>query len=178
MVEAPPDRTGESNRVGGAFGATGRSLVGVSNSPSYGGALFGRLSMGSVALGVEALYAVSPYSSLAAVPGAELGMTLFAVAPNVCYQAAPLLGCALASFGNLRAESRGIAEPGEDRSFHASAGGRVGFEPRLSESLSLVAQVDLLTSLTRSRVTIDGEEAYRQPALILGAGLGLGVHFF
>jgi hypothetical protein len=178
LVEAGPDRTEESTRVGGAFGATARSLIGVSNSPSYGGAVFGRLSVGSFALGVEALYTAAPYSSLEAVPGAELGMTLFAVAPHVCYQAGPLIGCALASFGDLRAESRGIAEPGKDRGFHASAGGRVGFEPGLSENLSLVAHVDLLTSLTRSRVTIDAKEAYRQPALILGAGLGLGVHFF
>jgi hypothetical protein len=176
-VETPLSRRGPALPVGVSIGATGRSLVGVSNTVSYGATLFGRVSLGGFSLGVEALYVASPYSSLPAVAGAELRTALFTLGPNVCYRGGPLLGCGLVSFGNLWAESRGIADPATDRTFHASAGGRVGFEPRLSEAVTLVTQVDVMGSLTRSSVVIDGKEVFRQPGLILGGGLGLAVQF-
>jgi hypothetical protein len=177
-VDAPRARPSTPPRVGGSIGAIGRSLLGVSNTASYGAALFGRVTLGELSLGGEASYVTSPYSSLPAVPGAEMGTALFTIGPSVCYGRGPFFGCALVSFGNLWAESRGIIDPATDRTFHASAGGRLGFEPRLGELVSLVAEVDVLGSLTRSSVTIDGKEAFRQPALLLGGGLGLAVHFF
>ncbi len=175
-VQAAPARSRAPSRFRVSIGVTGRSQLGISNTASYGGTLYGRASWGALLFGVEALYVMSPYSSLPAVPGAELRTALFTLGPNVCYGRGPLFGCALASFGNLWAESRGIADPAADRSFHAAAGGRVGFEPRLSEAVTLVTQVDLLGSLTRSSVVIDGEQAFRQPGLIVGAGLGLSFH--
>lgn len=177
-MDAPRARSGTPPSVGGSIGVTGRSLLGVSNTASYGAALFGRVALGDLSLGGEASYVTSPYSSLSAVPGAEIGTALFTIGPSVCYGRGPFFGCALVAFGNLWAEARGIADPATDRTFHASAGGRLGFEPRLSEAVSFVAQVDVLGSLTRSSVTIDGQEVFEQPALLLGGGLGLALHFF
>jgi hypothetical protein len=177
-VNAPRARGSEPPTVGVSIGATGRSLLGVSNTASYGAALFGRIALGQLSLGVEAAYVASPYSSLSSVSGAELRTALVTFGPNVCYGRGLLYGCALAAFGNLRAESRGIADPAADSSFQAFAGGRVGFEPRLSELVTLVAELDVLGSFSRSRVMIDGKEAFEQPTLIFGGGLGLAVHFF
>jgi hypothetical protein len=177
-VPARPTRRSAPSRLGVSIGATGRSVLGVSNTVSYGATLFGRVALGELSLGVEALYVASPYSSLSAVPGAELEITLFTLGPNVCYGRGPLFGCAVAAFGNLRAESRGIAEPAADRNFHASVGGRMGFAPSLSDLVILVAEVDVLGSWARSSVMIDGKEVFRQPALILGGGVGLAVRFF
>ena len=160
-----------------SLGGSGAVSFGLAPSPAYGGSVLARLSLNRISFGLDGRFARSAFAKIDALDGAELSITVGAASPSICLYRSALSLCGVGAFGVFQVESQGIAEPRSDQAFHAAAGAALGFEPRLSDRVRLLAQIEVLVALTRPEVKIDGREVWA-PASWVGAGrLGLLVDF-
>jgi hypothetical protein len=88
-----------------------------------------------------------------------------------------LMGCALVSAGALQGASANVAMPRHDSTPYAGAGARLGAELRVHRFLFLRLHVDVLTTLTRTTLQINGQDAWTTPPVSGALGLSLAANF-
>jgi hypothetical protein len=94
-----------------------------------------------------------------------------------CLHLGPLFGCGLVSVGDQGATAIGVVVRREDHAAWWAAGARGGTEFSVSGPLFFRAYAELLGTLARNTLTIDGEEAYKFPPWSGGVGFSLAWRF-
>lgn len=93
---------------------------------------------------------------------------------HACYRlAGPIRACGLVSAGLFFARAEGLPEARSVRTPYLAIGPRIDFEAPLPNGWAVVAQLDALAPLTRTRLTVGELETWSTPPL--GARLFVGV---
>lgn len=91
-----------------------------------------------------------------------------------CYRiAGPLRGCGILAGGSFFARAERLPEARSLSSLYLAAGPRLDFEASFAKRWAVVATLDVLASLTRTRLTVGDAEAWVTPPV--GGRLFLGV---
>ncbi len=144
-----------SGHVGlGAIGSIGAAPVG-----TVGATLGAGMSWRFLSLDLEGR-ADLPASGASDGTSARVRSWLFAGSVVPCVHLGAPFGCFVFSAGSLGATSTGVAAPRDDHAPWSAAGLRGGVELPLQASLSVRAYAELLATLTRNTLTIDGAPAY------------------
>jgi hypothetical protein len=140
----------------------------------------------STRLGWELSFRRGSYSALIAAHG-DLGTTyeiaggsvtsqLIAATGGFCVHGPLLVGCLLASAGTLVSDGDGFTTPADPLTAYAAGGMRLGLEiPLVGGSLFARLQIDLLGTLIRSRLQVEGspEGSWTAPGGSMSAGVSL-----
>ncbi|HEV3189211.1 MAG TPA: hypothetical protein VGY54_01870 [Polyangiaceae bacterium] len=118
-----------------------------------------------------------PASGASERPPAQVRSWLLAGAIVPCLHVGPFFGCGVASVGDQGATAAGIQMRREDHAAWWAAGGRAGTEFSLSNPLFLRAYAEVLGTLARNMLFIDGQQAYRFPPWSGGVGFSLAWRF-
>jgi len=153
----------------GSVGVVGN--VGMSPNPAFGFALQLSWRRPTWSVGVEGQFQPPRESD---VEGGSIRTEQVSAWLVPCGHAGPWKGCALAGLGSLRAEGAEVDVPRTNRALFAAMGGRIGWEPELSEVLFLTVSADLAAALTRTTVTIDGRDQWTSSPVLLGVGAAIG----
>ena len=81
------------------------------------------------------------------------------------------------SLGTLRGESFDVVKPRSDAGFYAAAGGRIGLDLTMSGPWYVRPQLDLLATLARAELQIDGTTRWAAPGFSALVGAGVGMRF-
>jgi hypothetical protein len=138
----------------GAIGSIGAAPVG-----TLGGTLGAGVSWRFLSVDVEGR-ADLPASGASEGTSARVRSWLIAGSVVPCVHLGAPFGCFVLSAGSLGATSTGVAAPRDDHAPWSAAGVRAGAELPLQGSLSVRAYGELLATLTRNTLTIDGAPAY------------------
>jgi hypothetical protein len=111
------------------------------------------------------------------VGGGRVRTSLWAVGLAPCLHRGVLFVCAVGSIGSLRGEGLALAQPRTESGLYAAAGGRVGFESRLLGSIYFRPQLDLLATLARVELQLDGTTRWTAPPFSALLQAGLVAHF-
>src|SRR5262245_136897 len=96
--------------------------------------------------------------------GGRIRSSVFLAGPAGCAHVRIAYGCAVALFGAMTASSDGVAAHREGSAGYAAAGGRLGVAIPIAQPwLELRLQADLLATLTRHTLALDGTDVYRFP---------------
>jgi len=118
-----------------------------------------------------------PASGASERPPAQVRSWLLAGSIVPCLHVGPFFGCGVASVGDQGATAVGVQVRREDHAAWWAAGARGGTEFSLSGPLFFRAYAELLGTLARNTLNIDGEEAYRFPPWSGGVGFSLAWRF-
>jgi len=88
-----------------------------------------------------------------------------------------LLGCGLVAVGALQGAGENVAEPRQASTFYAAAGARLGTEIHLVKFLYLRIHLDILATLTRTTLQIDGRDAWTTPPVSGALGASFAANF-
>jgi len=116
-------------------------------------------------------------SALPSAPSAQVRSWLLAASIVPCLHVGPLFGCGVAGTGDQGATATGIATRREDHAAWWAAGARAGTEFSLSGPLLFRGYAEVLGTLARNMLFIDGEQAYRFPPWSGGVGFSLAWRF-
>lgn len=140
-------------------------------APGISASVGGRWSFFSIAAeGRLDLPASAPLSI-----GGEVSTSVALATLVPCIHVSRWVGCALGSFGSMRAESKGITSPAVDDSTFAAVGLRGGFEIPLSRAVALRPQIDVLAALTRPALRLNGRTIWTTPPVSGAFGAALVV---
>ena len=105
--------------------------------------------------------------------GGELRTWLFAGGVAACAHIDPVFLCGTAWLGSMQGEGVRFPNSRFDSALYAAAGGRAGLELPLAGQFTFRPQLELLTTLNRAALQIDGVTQWTAPpwAVLLGAGL-------
>jgi hypothetical protein len=167
----PPRDEGVPTRTlwQGSLGVVGTD--GMSPTPAFGIALQLSWRRPAWSVGVEGQVQLPKESD---VEGGSIRTDRVSAWLVPCGHAGPWQGCALAGLGSLRAEGAEVDVPRTNQALFAAIGGRIGWEPELSEVLFLRVSADLAAALTRTTVTIDGQDQWTSSPVLLGVGAAIG----
>ena len=118
-----------------------------------------------------------PASGASEFPSAQVRSWLLAASIVPCLHVGPVFGCGVASGGDQGATSSGIQTRKEDHGAWWAAGARAGAEFSLSNPLFFRAYAEVLGTLARNTLVIDGVQAYRFPPWSGGVGFSLAWRF-
>jgi hypothetical protein len=86
--------------------------------------------------------------------------------------------CAVASLGSLAASAEDVPRPRDEHARWTALGARLGVSTAIAgDWLAAYGQIDAGATLTRHRLELRGQEAYRLPGGSVSAGLGLSATF-
>ncbi len=108
---------------------------------------------------------VDPRLATFDAPNGRVGATLLLVELAPCAHFRWAAACALVGAGALQGVSAGIAAPRRDSTFYAAAGARLAVEIPLRGPFALALHGDLLATITRTTLQIDGTDAWATPPL-------------
>jgi hypothetical protein len=153
------------------------ALFSTGSAPSVatGLAAWGRLESGHWSAGVEAR-ADLPSSGASPIAG-TVSTWLLAGGLAPCFHLGPAFGCAVGELGWLHGDGSDVRYPSSGSGLFAAVGPRIGVEVPLSAWLSLRLRADLLASLSRSIVMLDGGTAWHEPQATGTLGAGFAVRF-
>lgn len=165
LPSAPPPPAVRLVLGGGLLGAWG-------TSPDLTGGLllWGHARWTHVSLGLEAR--VDLPRSLPAGTGAIEAFVAFSTAAG-CVHLAPAAACALAGGGVLRAEGLDLMDAARITAPYAVAGGSIQVRIELVPSLALLVRFDVLATLTRVVLRVDGAPAWSTEPLSLSLAVGI-----
>ena len=104
--------------------------------------------------------------------GSDVGTALLAVSLVPCVRVRPFFGCAVGSWGELRAEeSRSATSP------YMALGGRAGFDLFVFRQLFVRMHLDGSLPLDRTIVKVNGRTAWQLPAVAGALGIEASLHF-
>lgn len=132
--------------------------------------LWGHARWTHVSLGLEAR--VDLPRSLPAGTGAIEAFVAFSTAAG-CVHLAPAAACALAGGGVLRAEGLDLMDAARITAPYAVAGGSIQVRIELVPSLALLVRFDVLATLTRVVLRVDGAPAWSTEPLSLSLAVGI-----
>ena len=112
-----------------------------------------------------------------ATGGGRLQTSLWVVSVAPCLNRDVFFVCAVGSLGSLRAEGIELAAPKSDSALYAAAGGRLGLEARLFRAIYFRPQLDLLATLARAELQLDGTTRWTAPRYSALLEAGLFAHF-
>jgi len=118
-----------------------------------------------------------PATGASTVPTAQVRSWLLAGSIVPCLHVGRFFGCGVASVGDQGATSTGIPMRREDHASWWAAGARAGTEFSVAGPLFFRVYVELLGTLARNVLFIDGEQAYRFPPGSGGVGFSLARRF-
>ncbi len=108
--------------------------------------------------------------------GFEISAWSGTVAP--CLVAAPLSGCVVLRFGQVRASGFGVDRPRSPDALLSQVGARLALSEPLGEYVLASIYGELLGNLTRWRVELDRNQVWAAPAAAGVAGVALSASFF
>jgi hypothetical protein len=150
--------------------------VGVEPAASAGAAFVLEAFMRPFSVGLE-VRGDLPASAPSNVAPYDVQSWLAAGALVPCVHVRAVFGCGVVAIGDLEATSVGTASPKSAQDLWAAAGGRLGVDLPLVERWSLRVYGELLGSLRRDTLSIDGTLAYRYSPASGGAGVVALLHF-
>lgn len=174
-VLAPPQRS-SSERFGGHIGAGAIGSVGAAAVPTLGPTLSVGASWRFLSLDAEGR-ADLPATGASQEAPARVRSWLIVGSLVPCVHLQGPFGCVVLSGGSLGATSVGTVAPHTDHAPWWAAGLRAGGEFALHGPLSLRAYAELLATLTRDSLGIDGAVAYRFAPWSGGVGAELAWRF-
>ena len=110
-------------------------------------------------------------TAAAAGGGGEVAASLFMASIVPCAKAGMLFGCALGSVGVLQGAGEGVSHGQRDTTVYGGVGGRAGIEFPFSAAFSLRVHGDILATLTRTTLQLNGRDAWTTPPV--GSSFGL-----
>jgi len=170
---APPAPKAPSFELRPGLGVTGST--GTAPAFALGLALWLELRRGWVSLTVQGRHDFP--ASIPAEGGARLSTSLWVGGLSACAHPSAFFVCALGSLGTLRGESFDVAKPSSDSGFYAAAGGRIGLDLTMSGPWYVRPHFDLLATLARAELQIDGTTRWTAPGFSALAGAGVGMRF-
>jgi hypothetical protein len=177
VVVAPAPAPAPPPRRLALFVGLGPALaVGVAPETTGLGRLFvsgrrGRLSL-------EAAVDAALPASRQAVDGSGFSLDRFAGGAAACGHGGPLLACATATAGVLRARGAGVDEPASPTGWFSQVGARIALRQDFAERFFAAARVDGLVMLSPWTVTLRQAAAWTTPRVAALIGLDLGIRFF
>ena len=139
-------------------------------------AVFAGLAGRGMSMELE-LRADAPVTGDSTAPPARVRSWLAAAFLVPCAHLGPSFACPVIGAGVMGASARDVAVSVDRRGPWSAIGGRVGAEMALSAHLQVRAHAELLGSLTRNHLLVDGAEVYRVPQLAASVGIALARHF-
>jgi hypothetical protein len=174
-VVSPSPRS-PPERIHGRIGVGAVGSVGAAPAATLGPTLSAGASWRSLSLDVEGR-ADLPAAGAAQETSARVRSWLIVGSLVPCLHLGGPFGCVVFSGGTLGATSVGTAAPHTDHAPWWAAGLRAGAEISLQGPLSLRAYAELLATLTRDRLSIDGAPAYTFAPWSGGLGAELAWRF-
>jgi hypothetical protein len=104
--------------------------------------------------------------------GDEVETALLVASIIPCFRLEAIFGCAMASWGELRADAQRSAS-----ARYLAVGARVGFEVPVLRRLSLRSHIDAAAPLDRTIVQVNGHAVWQLPALSGALGVEAALHF-
>jgi len=80
-----------------------------------------------------------------------------------CIHSGIIAGCALMSVGTLRGSGSNVVLPKSDSSLYSAAGARVVLEQPVAGGVALRLGAEVTATLSRSGLSIDGQEIWSTP---------------
>jgi hypothetical protein len=155
-------------------GASVLSSLGANPSLDAGFATQIGARIGIASLAVEGRLDL-PASTSVAIGGVRTTLAFAALVP--CVHIGLARGCAIGAIGALYGSGYGIDMPFHRHTFYAAAGGRVGAELPLSRRLALDLHLDLLGTLTSTRLEVDHTTVWTTPPISAALALGIAATF-
>jgi hypothetical protein len=143
--------------------------AGAEPSPALGYALAVGLRRRSLSLAVEGRADMPAGSD--AVDGRSVRSNVMVGSVVPCIRPGPLLGCAVLSAGALNGTGEGVALSSPRTTFYAAAGARGGAEWAPWDSLAFGGYVEVLATLTRTDLRLNGTIVWTTPPFSGGLGL-------
>ena len=171
----PRESSALEPRIAGDLRAQGLSSVGVAPAVGFGFRLGGSLRWKAFQLGIE--FADQPTRSGLVSGGHRAAVSLYQGTLTPCVANGWLAGCALLGVGAIQFEGQDIPNPAKNSSTHAALGARLEASTSLVGRVRVLANLDVVKSLTPVTLRLRGEEVWRQPFLSLSLGLGVAVRF-
>jgi len=109
--------------------------------------------------------------------GGRVSTSLWVGSVVPCIHAQALLVCAVGSVGSLYGEGTELATPRSGNGLYVAAGARTGLEIALPGTLFFRPEVDLMATLKRNELLVDGATAWTASPFSALLGVGLGAHF-
>jgi hypothetical protein len=148
------------------------AAAGAGPAVSFGLAARASLRWRALSVGVEGRADLPASADTAAGPVSG-ALRLVSLVP--CAHLSVLFGCGVVSAGVIQSESE--ANGARESTAFAAAGARVGVGVPVVSWLEVMGHVDVLATLSRTAVLVDGVEAWRTPPLHGVLGLGALVPF-
>jgi hypothetical protein len=167
----PPDLQLHAYVGGGVLG-----VLGAEPSASAGGTLFVGAAWRFLSLDVE-VRGDLPATVAGAGSTSRVQSYLLAVSIVPCAHLTPVFACPVLSAGRLDATSIGTTVPREDSDTWLGAGARAGVELPLGPQWTLRAYAEVLGTLRRDTLLIDGADAYTFPPASGGVGASVACRF-
>ncbi|MBI5535794.1 MAG: hypothetical protein HY898_23955 [Deltaproteobacteria bacterium] len=145
--------------------------LGTAPAPALGAAVYGGVRWAAMSVGIEGR-ADLPASKEQST-GGSVKSSLLAGLLVPCLHHGAAMGCALFALGALQGTGEQVSEPRKDTTPYAALGVRVAAELPMSPALAARINADLLGTLTRTTLRIDGAEAWTTP--VIAGSLGVGV---
>lgn len=152
------------------LGVEALGSFGSAPAPAIGAAAVVGARRGVISLGLEVRRDVPAGKDVE--PNGHVRASLSVVSFVPCYHRGVFDACLLGTIGALQGEGTEVSEPRKATSLHAAAGARVGLEIPLTSATRIAPFGDLRAPVTRTTLTVNGQEAWTTPALIPSLGCG------
>jgi hypothetical protein len=170
-AESPPRSPPTTDRVRFVPWAAALGSVGVVPGPSLGALVGVRGRWNALSLGVEGRWDAS--RSVDIDRGGTASAEVLSGVLSACVHPHALFGCLTGSLGSMLGSGSGVSRPDDSTTLYSMVGLRAGFEPVLVSGLHLHMHVEGDRTLTPTRLSIHGAEAWRSPAFSASLALGL-----
>ena len=156
------------------FGVGGQVALGVAPAPAAGLLITGSPRYRDFSVAFE--FRTDALASRELANGASIESRLVTGNLVPCFHFDPGLACGIGTLGVVQATSDAKSAE-EDSAIYAALGIRLGTEWRLAEPLLLRTHADLLGTLTRAHIELDGQNVWEMPALTGSLGVSLLASF-
>ncbi len=168
------DRNGSGTALPVALRASAFSTLGVAPSLAFGASVGAGVRSGWFEFVAELN---DQFAASRSVNGGKAQAALIDGTLAPCWTARWFAGCALFHAGSLRTVGIGVQSPLVQHSLYLLAGARAEVDPVIVGPLRLLANLDMLKSLTPVALRLDEQEVWKTPLASFGASLGLEVIF-
>jgi hypothetical protein len=170
------DLSSKEDRLESHAGVGGLGVVGAEPSPSAGGLVLLGISWRMFSLDIEGR-ADLPVAAASETLSARVQSSLLTGSFVPCLHLGVAFGCPVLEVGVLRATSIGTAAPHPAEGTWAALGGRIGVDLPIWGRWFLRGFAELLGTMRRDTLSIDGASAYTYPVASAGVGAALVVRF-
>jgi hypothetical protein len=151
--------------------------LGAAPSAAAGGVVFVGASWRALSLDAEGRADLPATASSPDVAGVRVGSRLLTGSLVPCAHLGAAFGCGVASLGAISATSEGAVVPRDDSGTWAAAGARVGAGFDVWRALRWQAYGEVLWTLSRRTLTVDGTQVYEFLPLSADLGTSLAWRF-